>query len=78
MPAQPMAAKLLAALLAALPLAVAAVPVAPPTASHHLTLRLDPAAGRLQGHDRLTLPAGHRGALLLELGEALELQSATA
>ncbi|WP_064736085.1 M1 family metallopeptidase [Azohydromonas australica] len=78
MPAQPMAAACLAALLAALPLAAAAAPAPPPTAAHHLTLHLDPAAGRLQGHDRLTLPAGYRGALLLELGEALELQSATA
>jgi hypothetical protein len=53
-------------------------PAAPAPASHHLTLRLDPAAGRLEGLDRLSLPPTHRGALALELGEGLELQAVRA
>ncbi|WP_404380557.1 M1 family metallopeptidase [Caenispirillum salinarum] len=70
-PRLPLPLVLLLALTCALPGAALA------QVAHDLMLSLDPAKGRLEGTDRLTLPAGHTGPLTLTLGEGLAVETAT-
>ncbi|WP_066332986.1 M1 family metallopeptidase, partial [Azohydromonas lata] len=75
-PVRTPAATLAASLAACGALAGALPPATAP--SHHITLRLEPAEGRLEGVDHMALPPGRRGPLALQLMQGLQVQSVSA